>query len=282
MQTSDTNNHKKLTLYLLSGAAAGYAVYYFTKKFILKRKEVKNAKSDQEATEIEMNDLSNVFPKSDEYINKIEIAREFIKENPDNIVSVKFATIILEIVAELYKEKYKLYNARMRKERRKLIEDSNEYFSYVSLQKSESENMWAATIEEAIVNDLSLSVSKYNEILETASQLDLEFSKYLLFIYGSANIVTEVQKKQEITPQQIIKYFQAQIDEVENNKVPSFANQDQEVASICRPLYLSDRAFLSTGIEEEEVVSNPALKENDEIRRKHEELMKAIKVANLM
>ena len=139
------------------------------------------------------------------------------------------------------------------------------------------ENIFEQSVIE-VLNDLGVPMEEYQDCYDEVCVKEPNFSKYVIAMCNNLKLEIHKDTKKKITKENVINYFQVQMEEISKGSLDAFKDLEPQQAIFCTKTFLGDFASKKVGIEEEEIGLLPQLLNDPDVIKKQNELAQMIPI----
>lgn len=265
-------DQKKIGQILAVSAIVGVGFYLLTKRIFKNSEPVPVLIVSQETAPLK----NASFIKTRDYQEKVDAIKILINNQSKNAPKTKTITAIIQLVVDLYKTKFTELYLNNRIQRRLVLSNKVLYAQLVAEGSHEGEQLFEeATLQ--VLSDIELSYENYNLEVENAAGEDPAFMKYITYLYSSVKVRISEKKDKKLTSDSLVKFFQLQIDVLNNGDLKEFDGLELTQSLMCKQTFLGDVAAVKLGFEEEQIAMNLELLNRPEVIQKQNELTEKLK-----
>lgn len=261
--------HSNKLIVSLGAAALLVGGYY-----VIKNNQPKIIKQNGEEVSITSNN-SVVFVKDDKYHSAMEKLKPMVaSELSGDGLSKQTIIQVNQMVIHVFKSDYLRILVEGRKVRRKFIDNAEryakEFFKYTTDAEKLMEN---ASIE--VLRDLGISMEEYERSSERIMANDSNFAMFNLYMFESVKMQMPSAKSEPLKKEQLIDILSYQAANYSTKEFDNLGLSPQQITML-KQTYVSDKASLKFGYEEEDIMKNPELLQDPEVGAAQKKLQEAI------
>jgi hypothetical protein len=254
MESMDKN--KKILMGLSAVGVAGACLYFLAKIWGGAKQQEKNEKKSKNQHEGEV--LLTNFVKDANYLASIEKLKATMRNQTRDNLSKNFLIAVNQVIMQLAKSEFLSAFVMIRNARRSLINDLVKYSEFVAGSMSETDQIIDQALNE-VFSDLGIDPEFIEVETGRVAEEDPQFSMFMLYMIESIKSAIPSKRAEPVTLQNVIEFYEFQIQTLEKTDFTSLAGIDPELRMHIKQTFVLDRAAIDLTIEEEDLIRNPRL-----------------------
>ncbi len=235
---------------------AGACLYFLAKIWGGAKQQEKNEKKSKNQHEGEV--LLTNFVKDANYLASIEKLKATMRNQTRDNLSKNFLIAVNQVIMQLAKSEFLSAFVMIRNARRSLINDLVKYSEFVAGSMSETDQIIDQALNE-VFSDLGIDPEFIEVETGRVAEEDPQFSMFMLYMIESIKSAIPSKRAEPVTLQNVIEFYEFQIQTLEKTDFTSLAGIDPELRMHIKQTFVLDRAAIDLTIEEEDLIRNPRL-----------------------